>query len=349
MGKVEEVLLFVTEVVVNKIHETHLYETVLYFPKMLTKASLAVVDSLSAGHEVTAEELVAQTGYSQDHIYEILDDLLADGLLTESRGLKNRRLVRLTDHPVGEAYRNLRSKLGHVDWPEILSPATLRVCWYLDQPRRATEIANRLDITRQGVHNALSPLKNRAMLSPAGPEYALDTDISPLLTLARELVAHEHRSRVRTIAPSATIEWCDPTRALVRVQTSEDTSALQSAANWHITGLARFQEYGLQFFLAGEPAFWYAPSEELTPSEVVCHTLVLDSSSRRVGYSMLLIEALDIDQDSLLNVATTYDLQSTLTTMYRSLQGDLNASADQAASLPSDSEFMTLKEQYGVS
>jgi hypothetical protein len=48
-------------------------------------------------------------------------------------------------------------------------------------------------------------------------------------------------------------------------------------------------------------------------------------------------------------VATTYDLQSTLTTIYRSLQGDLNASADQAASLPSRTEYLTLKEQYGVS
>jgi len=62
-----------------------------------------------------------------------------------------------------------------------------------------------------------------------------------------------------------------------------------------VTGLGRFEEYGLQFFLAGEPAFWYAPDEELTPGEVVCHTLALDSGSRRVSYAMLLIEALDID------------------------------------------------------
>ncbi len=50
-----------------------------------------------------------------------------------------------------------------------------------------------------------------------------------------------------------------------------------------MTGLGRFEEYGLQFFLAGELAFWYAPDEELTPGEVVCHRLVLDSDSRRVN------------------------------------------------------------------
>ncbi|MFC7197707.1 MarR family transcriptional regulator [Halosimplex aquaticum] len=316
---------------------------------MLTKASLALLDALSAGREATPDELATETEYSQDHIYDILDELLEDGLLTEARGSKNRRLVRVTDHPVVEAYRDLRSKLGHVDWTEILSPATLRVCWYLDEPRRATEIADRLDITRQGVHNALSPLKHRAMLSPSGPEYALTDDLSPLLRFAQEVVTHDHRSRARELAPSATVEWCDPKRALVRVQTSEDTTAPESAAEWRVTGLARFQEYGLQFFLAGEPAFWYAPDEVLTPSEVVCHTLVLDSGSRRVSYSMLLIEKLDIDQETLIETATWYDLETAVAAMYRPLHGEFEVAEDLPIFLPSESEFIALKEQYGVS
>jgi DNA-binding transcriptional ArsR family regulator len=316
---------------------------------MLTKASLALLDALSAGREATPDELATETEYSQDHIYDVLDELLDDGLLTEARGSKNRRLVRVTDHPVVESYRDLRSKLGHIDWTEILSPATLRVCWYLDEPRRATEIGRRLDITRQGIHNALSPLKHRAMLSPSGPAYALTDDLSPLLTFAREVVTHDHRSRVRELAPSATVEWCDPKRALVRVQTSEDTSALESATEWRVTGLARFQEYGLQFFLAGEPAFWYAPNEDLTPSEVVCHTLTLDSGSRRVSYSMLLIEKLDMDQETLTETATWYDLKTAVAGMYRSLHGEFEVSEDLPIFIPSESEFIALKEQYGVS
>jgi DNA-binding MarR family transcriptional regulator len=316
---------------------------------MLTKASLAVVDALSTGREVTPDELATEAGYSRDHIYDVLDELLENGLLTEARGSKNRRLVRVTDHPVVESYRDVRSKLGHIDWTEILSPATLRVCWYLDEPRRASEIADRLGITRQGVHNALSPLKHRAMLSPSGPEYALSDDLSPLLRFAREVVTHEHRSRVRKLAPSATVEWSDPKRALVRVQTSEDTTALESAAEWRMTGLARFQEYGLQFFLAGEPAFWYAPDEVLTPSEVVCHTLVLDSGSRRVSYSMLLIEKLDIDQETLIETATWYDLETAVAAMYRPLHGEFEVAEDLPIFLPSESEFIALKEQYGVS
>jgi DNA-binding MarR family transcriptional regulator len=316
---------------------------------MLTKAGLAVLDVLSAGRAATPAELAGETAYSQTHLYEILDELQSEGLVTETREAHNQRRVRATDHPVVEAYRDLRSKLGHVDWVELLSPATLRVCWYLDEPRRASDIAARLGITRQGVHNALSPLKHRAMLSPSGPEYALSDDLSPLLAFARAVVRHDHRSRVREIAPSATIEWCDPQRALVRVQTSDDTTALQAAADWQITGLAKFQEYGLQFFLAGEPAFWYAPDEELTPTDVVCHTLVLDSGSRRVSYSMLLIEKLDIDQQTLTETARWYDLEPTVAVLYRPLRGEFDVSDNLPVFLPSESEFMALKEQYGVS
>jgi len=315
---------------------------------MLSKAGLAVIDALSTGREVTVAELSTETGHSRAHLYDVLDELLATGLLTEVRGSNNQRRVRVTDHQVVEAYRNLRSKLGHVDWVELLSPATLRVCWFLDEPRRATEIAVRLDITRQGVHNAMTPLKHRAMLSPSGPEYALSSDLLPLLTFARATVRHDHRIRVREIAPSATVEWCDPKRALVRVQTSDDTTALQASSGWELTGLARFQEYGLQFFLAGEPAFWYARDEELTPAEVVCHTLVLDNDSRRISYAMLLIEELNIDRSRLIETARWYNLETAVDSMYRHLREGFETSDDPSISLPSESEYTALKEQYGV-
>lgn len=316
---------------------------------MLTKAGLAVIDALSTGRDATAADLAPETEYSRDYLYEVLDTLLEDGLLVERRGSKNQRWVHLADHPVVEAYRDLQSELGHVEWPDLLSVATLRVCWYLDEPRRVSEIAKRLDITRQGVHKALSPLKHRAMLTPSGPTYALSEDLRPLVTFAREVMRHEHRSRVRALAPSATVEWCDPKRALVRVQTAEDTDALEDDSDWELTGLARFGEYGLQFYLAGEPAFWYAPHEELTPADVVCQTLVLDRGSRRVSYAMLLIEALEIDEETLKEIAEWYGLKSTVTAMYRALEGAFDASEEFPVVLPGEDEYMALKEQYGVS
>jgi hypothetical protein len=316
---------------------------------MISKAGLAVIDALSTGREATPTELATTTEYSQPHIYEVLDELHTAGLLDETRGPNNERCVSVREHPVIEAYRRLQSEFGYVEWGDLLSPATLRVCWFLDTPRRVATVAERLDITRQAVHTALSPLKHRAMLSPSGPEYGVRAELAPLVEFAHAVVAHEHRSRVRTIAPSALVEWCDPNRALVRVQTTEDTAALLDRPDWQVTGLARFEEYGLQFFLAGEPAFWYAPDEALTPAAVVCHTLRIERGPRRVSYAMLLIEQLDLNEKTLADTAEWYDLASTVAAMNRALQGGVDDADTLPVTLPSEPEFTALKEQYGVS
>lgn len=317
---------------------------------MLTKAGLAILDVLSSGRDATAQELATETGYSRKQVYRVVDDLLNNGVLRESRGQHNQRVVRATDDSVVEAYRHLTSNLGHVNWVDLLSPATIQVCWYLDEPRRVTTISDRLGITRQAVHKAISPLKNRAMLAPAGPEYALADDLQPLLEFTNTVVRYEHRNRVRRLAPSATVAWCDPKRALVHVQNAEDTDRLLEADDWDVTGVAKFQEYGLQFFLAGEPAFWYAPDDNLTPADVVCHTLVRNTDSRRVSYAMLLIEQEQIEQESLTETATWYGLESTISRMYRLIDGGtvVTDEMETGSLLPSAHEYAMLKDQYGV-
>lgn len=315
---------------------------------MLTKAGLAILNTLSSGREASPAELAAETEYSRTHVYRVLDDLVTAGVLTESRGPNNQRRVRVTDDPVIESYRHLTSKLGYVDWPELLSPTTIRICWYLDEPRRVATIAERLGISRQRAHTALTPLKDRAMLDPAGPEYALAEDLTPLLDFVRAVVAHAHRERVRDLAPSVTIEWCDPTRALVRPTEPADTEALHGTDDWELTGLAKYQEFGLQFYLAREPTFWYAPDESLTPVDVVCHTLVVERDSRRVSYAMLLIEQADISQQELTCTASWYDLEAEVEAMYRALTDASEPDEEVDIRLPSDAEYAALKDQYGI-
>jgi len=315
---------------------------------MLSNAELEILDMLCSEREATAKNLAVETGHSQKQVYRVIDDFLEAGLVDESRHYRNQRIVRLTDNPVVEAYRHLNSKLGHVDWPDLLSPATIRVCWYLDEPRRITAIADRLGITRQAVHKALSPLKNRAMLAPAGPDYALAADLQPLRDFAQEVVAHEHRTHVRKLAPSVTVEWCDPKRALVVVQTREDTEALEDASEWRLTGLAAFHEYDLEFFLAGEPAFWYAPDDRLSPAEIVCHTLVLDAGSRRVSYAMLLIEQEQIPEAELRETAVWCGIEPLIKRIYQFIEGDLDTTDDVGITVPSAREYAALKDQYGV-
>lgn len=332
--------------VVNKYVETLLYECTIWVTSVITKIKFAVLEALSSGYEATLDDLVAETESSRTHLYRVLDDLLMAGLLTERRGHHNQRRVRVTDNPVVESYRQLTSELSHVNWPDLLSPTTICVCWYLNEPRRVAAIADRLHISRQRVYSALSPLKNRAMLSPTGPEYALADDLQPLLKFAQALVLHEHQQRARNLAPSAIVEWCDPKRALIRVTKSADAEAFRLADDWKVTGLAAFRAFGLQFYLSGEPAFWYAPTKELSPAEVVCHTLVLGSNSRRVSYAMLLIETTEIDETVLTDVADWYGVTTEVAEMYRALNGDFDSTVGCTGSLPSESEYSALKAQY---
>lgn len=315
---------------------------------MLTKAGVSILDALRSGRGATTQELVAETGLSRKQVTRVVDDLLEADLLSETRRQHNQRVLRVTNAPLVEAYRHLTAELGHVEWPDLLSPATMRVCWYLDEPRRVATIADRLAITRQAAHKALDPLKNRAMLAPAGPEYALADDVTPLLEFAQTVVAHEHRIRVRNLAPSATIEWCDSKRALVQPHDPDDTETLREATNWEMTGLARFREFDLRFFLADEPAFWYAPDDDITPADVVCHTLALDDGPRRTSYAMLLIETSEIERDVLGEAAKWYDLESAIRAMYHLIEEGFDASDDAECPLPSAEEYAALKDQYEV-
>lgn len=315
---------------------------------MLTNVGIALIEALHDGCEVTVQKLADETGFSTSQIYRTADDLHTAGLIDESRGHHNHRILRVTGHPVIEAYRNLVSKLGHVDWPDLLSPATIRICWFLDEPRRVATIADRLGITRQAVHNALDPLKHRAMLSRVGPKYAFVPNLQPLHDFAEAISLHEHRYRARQLAPSATVEWFDPERALVHVQDPDDTVALQATDEWEMTGLARFAAFDLQFFLAGEPVFWYAPDEPLTPAQVVCHSLVNDTGSRRVSYALLLIEQAQIDEETLLDTAVWYGLESTISDMYAFLKDGAKQREVGETVLPNRAEYESLKSQYGV-
>lgn len=187
------------------------------------------------------------------------------------------------------------------------------------------------------------------MLDPAGPEYALADNLTPLLDFVRAVVAHDHRQRVREVAPSAALVWCDPLRALVRPTDPADTEALQDAPDWTVTGVAKYQEFGLQFFLAGEPIFWHAPDDAVSPAGVVCHSLLIEQDVRRVSYAMLLIEHADIGKETLITNARWYELDDEVTAMYRALSGETASPEEPSAvPLPSETEYKALEDQYGV-
>lgn len=312
---------------------------------MIPPGALNLLGVLDFDQPQTVTELADRTDHSRKHTYEILDWLSDHDLTRETRGPKNRREVTLRNTPLTTSYQTLTTIHSHVNWSEILTPARIRVIWYLDQPRSAAKIADALDISTPRVHTILKPLKERAMLDPAGPTYALASNLrAPLHEFTTDLITHIHAHTIHQLAPHATLSWASPTAALLRSTRPEETDRLTDADDYHLTGLAAFADYDLPFYLSTEPAFWYAQTPA-TPSERICHLLTLDDSPRRTGYAMLLIEHLDIHADDLRETAANYDLTDHIDNIYTALTDTYPESSDM---LPSEKEYTQLKSQYGV-
>lgn len=313
---------------------------------MLSKAALAVVDVLARERTATVGDVAAETAYSRKQVYRAVDALVAVGELHESRGAKNRRELRASDGRLTAAYRRLLDQAGHVDWLDLLSPALLRACWYLDEPRRLADVAARLDRTYQAVRAAIDPLTDRALLSPAGPEYALASNVSRLHAVADAFARQSHRARLRDHAATATIDWYDAASVVVHPRTPAETAALRDAPDWHATGLAAFADHGLEFHAPGEPRFWHGPAGPPSPEHAACHAILADPEPRRVSYAMLLLDHADCDDEHLREIAEWYGVEDVVDAVVDALAD--GSAWPTAAPVPSRQEYDSLKTQYEV-
>jgi len=311
---------------------------------MMGEAHLRVLDELTEDQSITT--LHERTGYSMGRVHEVVEELEQNGLVVTKRGKRNRRFVSATETAVFRAYRRLHSQHPHIDFPELLSRRTLHVCWFLDQPRKVIEIADRLPITRQRVYQLLTPLQERAMLTKDGSQYKIADDLTDLVEFARAFVDHEHAHRAREHAPSAVVLWSTPAEALVSVESKEDLEQFVKTDSWAVSGLARYEEYGLTFFGANQPPIFYSELDtEITVEQLVCHTLIAKTDSRRTSYALLLLTMTEFDEARLRTTATEYDL----TGLIEDMLSFLHAEPTSSEYIPSTRDFEALKQQYEVS
>ena len=312
---------------------------------MLLKSEFTIIDALHDGRKSTPKTLANETHLSRSTVYRAVDSLVDANLVKNHNPGGRRHQLSLTTNPVNEQYRHLKATQGHVEWADLLSPSAVRVLWCLLENRDISEVSSRLNITRQACHQAMKPFKRRSMINSYGPRYRLISGIKPLHSVVRELVIHGHRVRARREAPSATIAWSDPTQSIIRIETQHDTEALLSDDQWELTGLARFRDYGLDFGIPGEPQFAYGVGN-IEPAELVCHTLVLNQDSRRIAYSMLLIEKCGISLSDIRDTAEWFGIDDILQKMFHALAGTFPRFPDH--SFPSEQEYNELKTMYGM-
>lgn len=304
---------------------------------MLTEGELHALTALHS--EQTVSGLATQLDRSLSYTSELVARLETTGLVKTRREGKTKQ-VRPSDAKALELLADITQAYSHIEWPELLSGATLRVLYYLDTPRAATDLARCADVHRSTVQRALDPLQHRGIIYQTDDAYTLNEGFEQLSTLARELAHHVHRQTVEQHTDTYTILWESLDEFLV--QTANEIVD----DDFIPTGPEQFQTYDLPLLARDRRYYLYSETtSDLSPETLCCHMLVIDSGARAQSYCLLLLSHVDIDRDELRTQAVTYgvdDLVDDLCTY-------LDTSGEQRTSrLPEWEDFQELAADYGV-
>jgi len=315
---------------------------------MLTEADLRILSTLQT--PATVSELADVTGYSTGYLSERITHLEELDFITTTR--KNRsKIVRALHTPVLEAFRNLTVEYPHIDVPSLISPSMLRVCWFLDRPTAVSEIEPYVPFQRRRIYQLLDNLQSRGLLVKQDNNYVLTERVRGLATFAQTVLRYEHQHRAEDHVGTATVIWSGPSEALVvSDKDSDDVLAKQSSEGetWERTGLPRFHEYGLDFFIGEAPLYFYSNVREtLTVSDIVCHTLLVEADTRNLSYCALLLLAEDVDTAELHDLARYYRLEETIDALTTFVES-AGERRPEHARLPDWDSVTSLAAQYGV-
>lgn len=305
---------------------------------MLTEGELRALSTLQG--EPTVSELANNLERSRSYTSELVGQLETAGLVEARRDGRAKR-IRPSDAKALELLEDLTQQYAHIEWPELLSGATLRVCYYLDTPRTATDLARRADVHRSTVHRALTPLQHRGIVYQTDDErYTLNEEFELLSAFARELVHHTHRQTVEALTDTYTILWEDLDEVLVQ------TPAEIEDRHFVPTGPDQFRRYDLPLLTRDRRHYLHSETtDDLSPELLCCHMLVIDSGSRAQSYCLLLLSHAEIDRDELGTLAEKYGVGDLVDELcaYLDTGGDRRT-----ARLPEWEEFQDLADQYGV-
>ncbi|MBX0288502.1 helix-turn-helix domain-containing protein [Halomicroarcula sp. F28] len=305
---------------------------------MLTEGEIRGLTALHG--EQTVSELATNLDRSLSYTSELVEQLETAGLVETRRQGKTKQ-IRPSDAKAVELLAALTQQYAHINWSELLSGATLRVCYYLDTPRTVTDLAGHANVHRSTVHRALSPLQHRGIVyQTENDAYALNDGFEQLSTFARELAHHIHRQTVEDQTGTYTLLWESLDEFLVQT-TTEITDE-----HFIPTGPDQFQRYGLPLLARDRRYYLYSETtSELSPEILCCHMLVIDSGARAQSYCLLLLSHASIDRDELRAQATKYGVDDVVDDLCTYLD---TSGAQRTSRLPEWEDFQELAEEYEV-
>jgi len=299
---------------------------------------------------MSISELSNRTEYSSSYVSERVAHLEELGLVTTTRQNREKQ-VRTVHTPVYEAFQTLTANHPHIDFPSIISPSMLRVCWFLDRPTAVSEIIPHITLKRRRIYQLLEDLLSRGFITKHEDRYALTDELTGLADFAQTVIRYEHQQRARSLLAAATVVWSGPNEALITAQgESLDTigNRFDSQENWSLTGIPRFRDFGLDLFAAGAPHYFYSELQDaVTVEDVIAHTLLADADTRNLSYCAVLVAAGDVSRDELRDAAWYYRIEDTVETLIRFVETNGESQPDKPQ-YPKWEDVASLASQYEV-
>lgn len=250
--------------------------------------------------EVSISTLADQLEWSPGHSSRVVAELEADGYVhTEQSGRQKR--VSLTDIEPIEQLEGLLTEYSHMDLPSLTAGSGLQILYYLDQRRTATELVEQSGISRATVYRRLDNLQRVGVVGKSKSRYRLNDPFTVLVSIARGLFHQKHRREAEGHATGLNFVWETHDEYLFACDNDV------SAEGFHPTGPALFGDFGVPLLTRDRRHYVRTDRlSEITPAELVCHTLLIDDGSRYRMYCLLLIQKQEVDQAALQDCAEHY-------------------------------------------
>ena len=308
---------------------------------MLLGSDLRIISALDTPTSISA--LSEITGYSVSYVSERITRLEELDLVTVTREGRSKK-IRTIPTTVLETYKDLTSRHSHIDFPSFISPSVLQICWFLDRPTSVTEMRSKLELKRRRIYQILEKLQSRGLITKQNNRYVITDRMKGLVQFAQTVIRHEHQHRAETQIPGSNVAWSSPHESLV-IPAEKNSENITEEPNWHLTGIPRFSEYGLDFFTAKPTYFYSELRDRLTPVDLISHVLMIEADIRNLSYCALLMISENISSERLKKTSTYYDIEDLVDALVTFVETEGETRPEK---LPEWREFESLAKQYGV-
>ena len=308
---------------------------------MLIGSDLRILSALDTPTSIS--ELSEITGYSVSYVSERISHLQELELVAVSREGRSKKVHALPTI-LFETYKDLISRHSHIDFPSLISPSMLQVCWFLDKPTDVNHIASKLELRHRRIYQLLEKLQTRGFITKQKNKYLITGRMNGIVRFAQAVIQYEHQHRSDSYIPGSRVIWSSPHESLV-IPGEEKTENILVEPDWHLTGISRFSDYDLDFFTAKPNYFYSEISDTLTPVDLISHTLMIEADTRNLSYCALLMISENIPSKCLKDASTYYDIEGLVDALVTFVETKGETTSDD---LPEWQEFKSLAKQYGV-